>query len=47
MLARQGYSAGLAFRVVKEALAAEGEAAELAFDALSALDDPPGPDPLP
>jgi regulatory protein len=47
LLARKGYSAGLAFRVVKEALAAEGEAAELAFDALSALDDPPGPDPLP
>ena len=47
MLARKGYSAGLAFRVVKEALAAEGESAELAFDALSALDDPPVPDPLP
>jgi regulatory protein len=47
MLARKGYSAGLAFRVVKEALAAEGETAELAFDALRALDDAPVPDPLP
>ena len=47
MLARKGYPAGLAFRVVKEALAAEGEEAELAFDALSALDDPPSHDPLP
>ena len=40
MLARKGYPAGLAFRVVKEALAAEGEEAELAFDQLEALDDP-------
>lgn len=47
MLARKGYSAGVAFRVVKEALAAEGETAELAFDALTALDDAPVPDPLP
>jgi regulatory protein len=47
MLARKGYSAGLVFRVVKEALAAEGESAELAFDALSGLDDAPVPDPLP
>jgi len=47
MLARKGYPAGLAFRVVKEALAAEGESAELAFDSLSALDDPPVPDPPP
>ncbi len=39
MLARKGYPAGLAFRVVREALAAEGEAAELAFDDLQALDD--------
>ena len=47
MLARKGYPAGLAFRVVKEALAAEGEEAELAFDALSALDDGPGHDTSP
>ena len=40
MLARKGYSAGLVFRVVQEALAAEGERAELAFDdELQALDD--------
>jgi regulatory protein len=39
MLARKGYPAGLAFRVVKEALAAEGEGAELAFDELTALED--------
>jgi regulatory protein len=39
MLARKGYPAGLAFRVVKEALAAEGEDAELGFDELQALDD--------
>jgi regulatory protein len=43
MLARKGYPAGTAFRVVKEALAAEGEEAELAFDELAALDDEPGP----
>ena len=41
MLARKGYPAGLAFRVVREALAAEGEEAELAFDELQALDDEP------
>ena len=41
LLARKGYPAGTAFRVVKEALAAEGEEAELAFDALQALDDEP------
>ena len=41
LLARKGYPAGTAFRVVKEALAAEGEQAELAFDALQALDDEP------
>lgn len=39
MLARKGYPAGLAFRVVKEALAAEGEEAELTFDQLQGLDD--------
>jgi hypothetical protein len=39
MLARKGYPAGLAFRVVREALAVEGEEAELAFDELQALDD--------
>lgn len=39
MLARKGYPAGVAFRVVKEALAAEGEEAELAFDALQGLED--------
>jgi regulatory protein len=41
MLARKGYPAGLAFSVVKEALAEEGEEAELAFDQLQALDDEP------
>jgi len=41
MLARKGYPAGTAFRVVKEALAAEGVEAELAFDELAALDDEP------
>ncbi len=41
MLARKGYPAGTAFRVVREALAAEGEQAELSFDALQALDDQP------
>jgi regulatory protein len=41
MLARKGYPAGTAFRVVREALAAEGEQAELAFDELQALDDEP------
>ena len=39
MLARKGYPAGLAFSVVKEALAEEGEEAELSFDQLQALDD--------
>ena len=39
MLARKGYPAGLAFRVVREALAAEGEEAELAFDDLQALEE--------
>lgn len=41
MLARKGYPPGLAFRVVRDALADEGEAAELAFDQLQALDDEP------
>ena len=44
MLARKGYPAGTAFRVVREALAAEGEDAELGFDELTALDDEPGAD---
>lgn len=39
MLARKGYPAGVAFRVVKQALAAEGVEAELGFDELSGLDD--------
>ncbi len=39
MLARKGYPAGTAFRVVREALAAEGEDAGLGFDELAALDD--------
>jgi len=39
MLARKGYPAGIAFGVVKEALAAEGQTVELEFDALAALDD--------
>ena len=39
MLARKGYPASVAFRVVKEALAAEGQEADLAFDQLQALDD--------
>lgn len=39
MLARKGYPPGTAFRVVKEALAAEGEEAELAFDDLMGLDE--------
>jgi regulatory protein len=41
MLARKGYPAGLAFRTVRDALADEGEQAELAFDELHALDDEP------
>ena len=41
MLARKGYPAGVAFRVVRDALADEGEEAELAFDQLQALDDEP------
>ncbi len=40
MLARKGYGAGLAFRVVKDELEREGtEAPELSFEALQALDD--------
>ena len=39
LLARKGYPAGLAFSVVKQALADEGQEAELAFDQLQALDD--------
>jgi regulatory protein len=41
LLARKGYPAGLAFAVVKEALAEEGEEAELGFDELQGLDDEP------
>jgi len=41
MLARKGYPAGTAFRVVREALAGEGELAELGFEDLQALDDEP------
>ena len=40
MLARKGYPAGVAFRVVREALAEEGELVDLPFDELQALDDP-------
>jgi regulatory protein len=39
MLARKGYPAGTAFRVVREALAAEGQDAELSFDDLQALEE--------
>jgi regulatory protein len=39
MLARKGYPAGLAFAVVKEALAADGDDAEMPFDQLQALED--------
>ena len=40
MLARKGYGAGLAFRIVKEELANEGaDPPELSFDALQALED--------
>jgi regulatory protein len=39
MLARKGYSAGLAFRVVKQALAAEGDHLELAVEELEPLED--------
>ncbi len=43
MLARKGYSGGLAFRIVKEELDREGlsagDSAELSFDALQSLED--------
>lgn len=39
LLARKGYPAGTAFRVVREALAAEGQDAELSFDELQALEE--------
>lgn len=40
MLARKGYGPGVAYRIVKEELQAEGsDAPELSFDALAALDD--------
>jgi regulatory protein len=39
MLARKGYPAGLAFGVVKQALAEEGDDVDLPFDQLQALDD--------
>ena len=39
MLARKGYPAGLAFQVVKQALAAEGAQTQDALDDLVALDD--------
>jgi regulatory protein len=39
MLARKGYPAGLGFRVVREALAAEGEQAELDLEALQGLEE--------
>jgi regulatory protein len=38
MLARKGYPADLAFRVVREALAGEGQEVELGFDELQALE---------
>ena len=42
MLARKGYAPGLAFRVVKQALAEEGDDVQLDHDALEALDTPTG-----
>ncbi len=39
MLARKGYPAGVAFRVVREALAAEGVEAELGVEDVAWLDD--------
>lgn len=41
MLARKGYPAGTAFRVVREALAAEGEQVDISFDELTSLDAEP------
>jgi regulatory protein len=39
MLARKGYPAGVAFGVVREALAAEGAVVEIGFDELQGLED--------
>jgi regulatory protein len=39
MLARKGYPAGVAFGVVREALAAEGAEVEIGFDELSGLEE--------
>ncbi len=39
MLARKGYPAGTAFRVVREALAEQGSQIDVAFDALQSLED--------
>jgi regulatory protein len=39
MLARKGYPAGTAFRVVREALAEQGAQIDVAFDALQSLED--------
>ncbi len=39
MLARKGYPAGTAFRVVREALAEQGSQTDVAFDALQSLED--------
>ena len=39
MLARKGYAAGTAFRVVREALADEGQELEMSFDELTSLED--------
>jgi len=38
MLARKGYPAGTAFRVVREALAEQGAEVELAFATLQSLE---------
>jgi regulatory protein len=39
MLARKGYSSGLAFAVVREALATEGATVDIGFDELQSLED--------
>ncbi len=39
MLARKGYPAGTAFRVVREALAEQGSQIDVAFDAPQFLED--------
>ncbi len=39
MLARKGYPAGTAFRVVREALAEEGQELDVPFDALSSMEE--------